>query len=299
MDMNVHSLLAAATVLFAASSAAVAESRWNASLAGTADDEDSRSIDADIAFAPSQSLQLAVGAGSTTSPSTAGEVNGNSLRGAVDVRHGRVGMRGYYRQWTSSMLDADTLGARVSVAAGDLTFSFAGEARGFDVDYETGGSDPQRETEHFKGNGLGGGLKYSHSGWAVYGDAMFYEYDSLSRYVETESPGFTPLPGSGLPGLQQAVLGVAPGLSTSTVTIGESALDRLVSVGIERAFTRVSLRLEWTGAKDAIQSRTTRIYRAGAGYVVNEHVNLNVVGGVSDSSAGSAAFGGLSVGFSL
>ena len=54
-----------------------------------------------------------------------------------------------------------------------------------------------------------------------------------------------------------------------------------------------------TGAKDAIQSGTTRIYRAGAGYVVNEHVNLNVVGGVSDSSAGNAAFGGLSVGLSL
>ncbi len=329
--MTTHSALATAAVLLVACSAASAESQVNASLAGVADDNDSHSVEADVAFTPVDWLQLAIGGGSTTSPSTVGSMDGKSLRGSVDLRSERFGLRGYYRQWTSPMFDTDTTGARASIGAGAFTISIAGEKRGFDADYVSGGSNPQRSTQHFAGTGWGGGLKYSRSGWTGYADAMFYHYGSLSRYVETYSTSVVPVPGpaptvptgptvpsiplpslldtvaalpvvsSALvpvpPMLPESVLTVAPVLTTSIVTIEEGALDRLFTAGIERTFTRVSLRLDWTGAKDTILSGTTNSYRAGIGYAISNHVNVDIMAGVTDSYVGSASFGGVSIGF--
>jgi hypothetical protein len=325
--MTPFSRVATANLLFVVCSAAYADPHLNLSLAGVTDDNDSHSLDADVAFAPNPFLELGAGVGSSTSPSTVGGIDGTSLRGSANLHSDRLGLRGYYRQWNSQLFDTDALGARASVTAGDFTFNAGGEARGLDVTYGSGTSDPQRSTQHFSGRGLGGGIKYSHSGWTGYADAMFFHYGSLSRYVQTYTANPVPIAGAApvtpvnplppllqtvaalpvgaaalnpiLPALPQTMIAVAPILTSSVVTLDQGALDRLVTVGASRAFARVSFSLDWTNAKDKILADTTDSYRAGVGYKFTDHVSAAVAAGVTHSYVGSVKFGAANLGFSF
>lgn len=284
-----HLSLVIATALLISCSAAAAPPRGSVLVSGLVDEEDNRNLEADLVVAPAASWQFALGGGASTSPE-ADELDGKALRASVDLRSGRFGLRGYHRQWNSRIFDMDGWGARASASAGAFTFSVGGEARGFDVAYTPDGEDEQRSA-HFSGTGWGGGIEYVRSGWTSHVEAMFYDYAALSRYVQSDlQPGL-------LPGLSQALLDVAPGVSTTVVTLGNGAMEHQFSAGVERALGRLRLGFDWTNTKDAILSSNTHSYRANVGYLLSRHVHVGVAVGLTDSQAGSASFGGLAMGF--
>lgn len=326
--MQIRPLFAATLVLVAASAAAGAEPRVSASLSGLADEENGRSLDFDAAIAPDHRWELGAGIGSTESRSAAGDLDGTSVRLFADVHGERFGLRGSYRNWSSDDLDTDAVGGRLYFQSGGLTLSLTGEAHGIDLDYDDG--SPDRATAHFSGTGWGGGVSYQWASWSAYAEGMSYHYGSLSQYVETESvqppptgspttpvaptvptlPGLpllpapppvvpgAPLPSALLP-LPESVSYVLPTLAGSYVTLGQGVFDHLLSAGIERGFSRSSLRLSWTGAKDAVLDTEINSFSAGYRYSFTDRLNAGLTLGVSDSSYGSVNFGGVSFGFNL
>lgn len=302
--------VAAAAVLATLSGVVWAESQFNASVAGIGDSENGRSFDFDAAFAPAHWWEVGAGVGSIKSDSSAGELDGTSYRAFADVHSDGGGLRGYYRKWNYDGYDTDTAGGRAYVRNGALTLSLIGEARSFAVDYNSGTvSNPQRSTASFHGTGWGAGASYARSGWGGSAEAVYYHYSSLSRFVTTQTttggtggsvPGIPVVPvtpGSllpGLPDLTQAITTVVPAFSGSYVTLNQGALAHLLTAGLERDFTRASVRLDWTGAKDAVLGINTNVYSAGFRYSFTERLSAGLTGGVSDSRFGSIEFAGLS-----
>jgi hypothetical protein len=327
--MDFKSRIAAALALAVASGVACAEPRISASLSGLADEENGRSIDFDAAIAPDHRWELGAGLGSTQSRSAAGDLDGSSLRLFADVHGERFGLRGSYRNWSSDGLDTDAATARAYFRSGGLTLSLTGETQGIDLDYDDGSSTPQRATAHFSGTGWGAGVSYQWSSWSAYAEGMSYRYGSLSRYVETQgvqpappaspttpvAPGVPTLPGlpvlpvtpvvpgaplpSSLLPLPESVAYVLPTLAGSFVTLNQGVFDHLLSAGIERGFSRSSLRLAWTGANDAVLDTEINSFSAGYRYSFTARLNAGVTLGVSDSSYGSVNFGGVSFGLYL
>jgi hypothetical protein len=328
--MQIKSPIAAAFVLVTASAVSSGEPRISASLSGLADDENGRSLDFDAAIAPDHRWEIGAGIGSTESRSAAGALDGTSLRLFADVHGERFGLRGSYRSWNSNGLDTDAVGGRAYFRNGGLTLSLTGEAQGIDLDYDDGSTTPQRSTARFSGTGWGGGLSYQWSSWNAYAEGMSYRYGSLSRYVETQGvqappssspttpvapsvptlPGLpilpvpppvvpgAPLPSSLLP-LPESVAYVLPTLAGSFVTLNQGVFEHLLSAGIERGFTRSSVRVSWTGARDAVLDTDINSFSAGYRYSFTDRLNASVTLGVSDSSYGSVNFGGVSFGLNL
>ena len=336
--MAFKSRFASALVLAAASAAACAEPQINVAFAGLADDADGRSLDLDATIAPNDALEFGAGVGSTESSTTSGTLDGTSLRAVAEVHSERLGLRGYYRKWTSNGLDTDTTGGRAFFRTGGLTLSVLGEARGVDLDYTVGATNPQRSTAHFSGTGWGAGASYRWSNWSAYAEGTHYHYGSLSRYVETQTaqtqtpgaspggpltsplptlPGLPQLPvvpglpgtpgvpatpgsiGSLLPGLTQSVLYTVPTLSGSFVTLNQGVFDRVITAGLGRDFARSSLHFDWTGANDAVLDTEIDSFSAGYRYSFTNRLNGGVTLGVSHSRYGSVNFGGLSFGISI
>src|SRR5688572_21126731 len=92
--------VAAGCLLAVASSTVSAESQFNAALAGLADEESGRSTDLDLSFAPSPSWTLEAGVGATKARTDVTDIEGRSLRGALDVHSDRFRVRGYYRSYS-------------------------------------------------------------------------------------------------------------------------------------------------------------------------------------------------------
>ena len=189
--MRVKSQIGAAVVLAITAGVACSEPRFNAQLAGLADDSNGRSLDFDASLAPSDWWEIGAGLGSTTSRTTSGNLDGTSVRAMAEVHSDTLGLRGYYRNWNSNGLDTDTAGARAFFRNGGLTFSVLGETRGVDLDYTLSSTNPQRSTAHYSGTGLGAGLSYRWSNWNAYAEGTHYRYGSLSHYVQTQTPQST------------------------------------------------------------------------------------------------------------
>ncbi len=319
----ITSRLVAVAVFSALCAAANAdESRFGASLNGLVDDADAQSVDANLAYAPSNWLELGAGYGRIDAPTRSSD--GTIMRASADFHSERYAFKPYYREWNSRDFDSDTLGARASFTTGGLTLSAAGETRGFAVDY--GDGTTATGNRHFSSTGWGGGLRYARSGWAAHADAMFYGSRTLTQYVQQNpvattgggstgggSTGGTIIPGVTLPGavagvplvsssllpLPQAILAATPGVTRSIVTVEEGALDHLYTAGIEHAFPRASLSLDWTGAKESALGNRTDSYSLGVHVPLSAHFNVGATLGTTDSYVGSTTFGGLAIGFQM
>jgi len=320
--VSTRSLTAAAIALAMASAAAHAEPRIDLSFAGLADNAQGRSLDFDAAIAPSAAWELGAGAGSTTSRTPSGDLNGTSVRAMAEVHSEQLGLRSYYRRWNSNGLDTDSTGGRAFFRNGGLTLSVLGETRGVDLDYTIDSASPQRSTAHFSGTGWGGGVSYSWANWHASAEGTHYHYGSLSRYVQTQAPSTTSsatplsptmptLPGlppigaapgvvqGALPGLTESVLYTVPTLSGSYVTLNQGVFDRVLTAGLERDFNRSSLRLNWTGASDAVLNTEIDSYSAGYRYSLTDRLSGGLTLGISHSRYGSVNFGGVAFGMSL
>lgn len=302
--------------LLCASAVACAEPKFNAAFSGLADDENGRSLDIDTTLAASDWLTLGAGLGSTSSRTASGTLDGTSVRLCADVHSERFGVRGYYRKWNANGMDTGMLGVRPYFTHDNLTLSVIGESRGLDVDYVTDTSNPQRATAHFSGFGWGAGASYRWSHWNVYAEGVAYQYGTLSRYVATSpvqtgnSSVPTPLKGVGLPtlpspggdvgsGLVQALGYRVPALAGSYVTLNQGVFDHVVGAGVERGFARASLRLDWTGVKDAVLETDLNSFSASYRYVFTPRLTAGVTLGVTESRYGSVDFGGLAFGITL
>jgi hypothetical protein len=307
--------IAIAAGLLGASAVACAEPRFNATFSGLADDENGRSVDIDTTLAVRNWMTLGAGLGSTSSRTASGSLDGTSIRLSADVHSERFGVRGYYRNWNANGMDTGVLGVRPYFTHDNLTISVIGESRGLDVDYVTDASNPQRATAHFSGTGWGAGASYRWSHWNVYAEGVAYHYGTLSRYVATSpaqigNPSPTPLTGVGLPtlpgsagevgsGLVQALGYRVPALAGSYVTLNQGVFDRVLSAGVERGSARASLRLDWTGVKDAVLETGLNSFSASYRYVFTPRLAAGVTLGVTESRYGSVTFGGLAFGITL
>ncbi len=314
MTRNIRIAIAAG--LLGASAMACAEPKFNATFSGIADDENGRSLDVDTTLAARNWLTLGAGLGSTSSRTASDSLDGTSVRLSADLHSERLGVRGYYRNWNANGMDSEMLGMRPYFTYANLTLSIIGESRGLDVDYDTDASNPQRATAHFSGTGWGAGASYRWSHWNVYAEGVTYRYGALSRTVATSpaqtanSPGTTPLTGLGLPtlpgpageigsGLVQTLSYRVPALAGSYVTLNQGVFDRVLSAGMERAFPRASLRLEWTGVKDAVLKTDLNSLSASYRYIFTPRLTAGVTLGLTESRYGSVEFGGLAVGITL
>lgn len=102
-----------------------------------------------------------------------------------------------------------------------------------------------------------------------------------------------------LPGLLPSVLSVAPSLTRSVVTLDQGALKHLVTIDLGRDFDKTALHLDWTNAKDAVLDSSTNVYGASIKQSFGSHFAASLTGGVSQSTYGSATFGGLSAEFNF
>jgi hypothetical protein len=323
--VSTRSIATAAIALAMTSTVACAEPRIDLSLAGLADNADGRSLDFDTAIAPSAAWEFGAGAGSTTSRTGSGDLTGTSVRAMAEVHSEQLGLRGYYRRWSSDGLDTDATGGRAFFRNGGLTLSVLGETRGVDVDYAIGSASTQRSTARFSGTGWGGGASYSWANWNASAEGTHYHYGSLSRYVQTQAPASTTppssttplsptlptLPGlppiaaapgavqSALPGLTESVLYTVPTLSGSYVTLNQGVFARVLSAALERDFKRSSVRLNWTGANDVVLDTEIDSYSAGYRYSLTDRLSGGVTLGISHSRYGSVNFGGVAFGMSL
>jgi hypothetical protein len=316
MSCKVH--FAVAVVLLGASGVTCAQSTFSASVSGFADDENGRSIDLNTMLAARDWLTLGAGLGATESRTASDSLEGTSLSASAHVHSERLGARGYYRSWKSNGVDSDTLGVRAHFTQNNLTLAILGESRGLDVDYIVEASNPQRATAHFSATGWGGGASYQWSHWNVYAEGMAYHYGSLSRYVPPPSAapttGFSGLPtlpitpalpeptgavDSVLPALGQALSGRVSSLAGSFVTLNQGVFDHVLSAGVERGFSRASLRLDWTAVKDAVLDTNINNFSTGYRYRLSSHLAAGVTLGVTQSRYGSVNFGGLSFGVTL
>lgn len=281
-------MVAACALTVASVAASGDESHFYGSFASLADSESGRSNDFDLSFAPNTRLSFDAGVGMAQSRSDLADIEGTSLRAAVDVHSERFGLRGYYRSWSdSNNFDTDTIGVQASIRNGGFGFSVIAETRGFDVDYTTGTVlNSTRSTASFDGTGYGAGASYGAAGWNGYVQGVFYDYGSqLQRYTNA----------AGAPNLLGIPL--VPGLTGSFITLNQGALDRQLSAGVERGFERSSVRLDWTGVEDAISGAQSDTFSTGFRYSFTERLNIGLTLGVTDSDFGSVNFGGLSFGF--
>jgi hypothetical protein len=312
MKRNIR--IAIAVGLVGASAAACAEPRFNATFSGLADDEHGRSVDVDTTLAARDWLTLAAGLGSTSSRATSGSLDGTSVRVSADVHSKCLGVRGYYRNWNANGMDTETVGVRPYFTYDNLTLSVIGESRGLDLDYVTDASNSQHATAHFSGTGWGAGASYRWSHWNVYAEGVAYHYGTLSRYVATppdqtgNSSGPTPLTGlPTLPGpaggvgsqLVQALGYRVSPLADSYVTLNQGVFDHVLSAGVERGFARASLRLDWTGVKDAVLETGINSFSASYRYVFTPRLTAGVTLGVTESRYASVNFGGVAFGITL
>jgi hypothetical protein len=302
--------------LLGASAGTCAEQRFSAGFSALADDENGRSLDVDTTLAARDWLTLGAGLGSTRSDTVSGPLEGTSFRASADLHSERLGVRGYYRNWHSQGVDTDTLGMRGYFTQNNLTVSILGESRGLDVDHSVEAST----------TGWGAGASYQWSHWSAYAEGVAYRYGALSRYVPapsaqtsgsssaTPTSGASGLPtlpiapalpgpagaiGSDLPTLGQALSHQVPTLAGSFVTLNQGVFDHVLSAGLERAFSRASLRFDWTGAKDAVLGTNLNSFSAGYRYVFTPRLAGGLTLGTTESRYGSISFGGLSFGVTL
>lgn len=294
--MKINCRVAVASVLALVSAAVHGESQFSTALAVLADEEGGRSADLDVSFAPNPSWTLDAGFGSTKARSDVADIDGESLRAALDVHSERFGLRGYYRSYSdSNSFETDTIGVRGSVRSGNFGFSLMAETREFDVEYTSGSvPSPKRGMASFDGNGYGAGMSYVAAGWGVYAEALFYDFGSQLEDYETVAEGPTSL---GVP-IVQGLTGVQE-MTSSIIAFKQGALDRQFGAGVERGFERSSIRFDWAGVEDAISGAKSNSFSAGYRYSFIKNANIGVTLGVTDSDFGSVNFAGASLGFSL
>lgn len=229
-------------------------------LTGLADDEQGRSLDADSTLSTGSWWGLGGGGGVTRSASALGMLNGTSERALADGQFDSFDARAYFRHWEAGPFQNQTVGARPSGMHSGLTVSGIAEWRCLTVGYSDPSAEGAERDARFSGSGFGAGVKYAVLQWSAGVDAVWYTFHSLSRYVSTrkgipETPANAAvLPisntvGRILPGLPSSVLGVAPSLTSSVVTLNQSALQSQQML----PETSVELRSIWIGRMRAMR----------------------------------------------
>ena len=304
-------------MLLGTSLASHADPRASGSVAGVADDSQSRSLDADAIVSGGTWWVLGGGGGVTRSPSAIGMLDGTAERALAGVRANDFDLRAYYRHWNANPFDNQTAGARPSWTHSGLTVSGIAEWRSFAVSYADSSVGDAQSVAHLSGHGFGGGLKYACSPWSVGVDAVWYTFHSLSQYVAQQNaipatPGSSITPGSpallpiltgpvshALPTLPTSLLGVAPSLTNSVVTLNQSALQHLINADLARDFGRASVHLDWINARDAVLQTTVNSYSGSYRQQFNDRWSGTLTLGTNDSAYGNSVFGGFAVGFVL
>lgn len=287
-----HSRLARlATVALALAAAlpgqALAAGNFNASLATFVDDEDGQSVDLDLYWDANRWVSLAAGAGSTDSASSLADLNGRSLRAAIDVHGEAFGARLGWRNWQDGdEFESDVLNGEVYWRHAGFKLGLIGEQRDIDIGYSiTLANRVIERTLSFSGTGIGAEASWYGDAWGAYARSVVYDYDAaLDRAIAaSQQPNLTRFPR-------------IQGLVASLLTRTAGAIDSDHSIGVERSFKRSGLRLDFARSRDAISEQDSTSASIAYRYTLTPRFDIEGTIGLTDTeSADSVSFAGLTL----
>ncbi|MGQ0836282.1 MAG: hypothetical protein ACT4O5_15460 [Gammaproteobacteria bacterium] len=270
---------------FAGPAAGHADTELDLAIALFADAEGGTSLDVDASLAPTGWLTLSAGAGTSDASSGGAELGGTAMRGSIDLHSQRFGVQTYLRSWSDDdEFDSQTLGARAYFRSGGFTAAFIGEGQDLDVGFTVLVlGRPVERSASFESTGVGAGVSYYGRTWGGYLEGVAYDYDEQfdAAIAASRSPGIARFP------RVQALVG-------SVLTLTQGALDHELTAGVERMFSRSSLRLDWVTVEDAIDGLRADSVSGAWRYSFTRAIDLELTLGVSDSETlDSLAFGGV------
>lgn len=259
-----------------------------ADFAVAADDAGGFAVDAGFSISPSEHFTLNAGAGHSSGSEETADLRGTLLNGGGSWHGDRAGIAlGYDLFDDSTNYHAATLGARAWVRAGDFEFTLLGRQRdmGVELTLELPLRTVRREVEFAA---IGGGLQvaYSKEGFNAYVMAIGYDYDEdFDAFLDlANSPLLERRP------LIEALFG-------SFLTQAQGAIDRQAGVGIERAFGRNSIALDFSSVHDAVLDAGSTSVALTWRRARSAHLDWSVSAGMVDSDAyGGIAFLGVGLG---
>jgi len=265
----------------------VAAGNFNASFATFVDSENGQSLDLDLYWDATRWVSLAAGAGSTDSASSLADLNGRSLRAAIDVHGDAVGARIGWRNWQDGdEFESDVLNGEVYWRHAGWKLGLVGEQRDIDIGYSiTLANRVLERTLSFSGTGIGAEASWYGDAWGVYARSVVYDYDSaLDRAIAaSQQPNLARFPR-------------IPGLVASLLTRTAGAIDNDLSVGVERSFKRSGLRLDLARSRDAISQADSTSASVAYRYTLTPRFEIEGTVGLTDTeSADSVSFAGITL----
>ena len=279
--------LGALALTAAGTGTASAAGNFNASLATFVDSEEGQSLDLDLYWDATRWVSLAAGAGSTDSASSLSDLNGRSLRAAIDVHGESVGARLGWRNWQDGdEFESDVLNGEVYWRHGGWKLGLIGEQRDIDIGYSiTLANRVIERTLSFSGTGVGAEASWYGDAWGVYARSVVYDYDSaLDRAIAaSQQPNLTRFPR-------------IQGLVASLLTRTAGAIDSDHGVGVERSFKRSGLRLDLARSSDAISGADSTSASVAYRYTLTPRFDIEGTVGLTDTeSADSVSFAGITL----
>lgn len=252
------------------------------------DEDGGQSLDADVSIAPTDRLTLHGGAGHSRGSTRTSDLSGTLLSGGASWRAGRGGAALSWDSFDdSSNYQADTLGARAWLNAGDFEFALLGRRRDVSVDVtlELPLRTVRRELD-FAGTGAGLEVSWSGDTFSAYVMAVEYDYDAdFDRFIDLiRSPQLAQRPRI------EALLG-------SVVTQTQGAIDRQAGVGCEFSLGRQSVGLDLSYVHDALLDSDSRSLALTYRRAQTAHVDWGLSAGLVSSEAfGDVGFLGVEIG---
>jgi hypothetical protein len=252
------------------------------------DDTGGRSFDAGFSISPAEHVTLSAGAGHSAGSDETANLTGTLLNAGISLHGERCGVSLDYDSFDdSSNYHSRTVAARAWIAAGDFEIALLGRHRDLDLTLmlELPLRTVRRDVD-FSAIGGGFAIGYARGSINAYVSALAYDYDDgFDQFIAlSNSPQLATRPRI------EALVG-------TFMTQAQGAIDRQYGAGVERAFGRHSLGLDFANVHDAILDAGSTSVAITWRYAQSARLDWRVMAGLVDSDTyGSIGFVGLGLG---
>lgn len=262
----VASSLAVIVALAAATAAAQSPERpdskgtWLLGLGGQADEHSNQSLLGTFDLGVGRSTWLSFAAGHSSSPADFADIEADTLSIGVDHRFEHVGFRLAYEEWgDSGVLETEDLGGVVYFDRARWRIGLGYETRDIEIPFTvTGplGRQIDREVD-VEGERYGLDARVALADrWTLYLGMAEYDY---SRNL------------AAIPRIESLNL-----LSSSTLTLANSFVDRDRSLGVERRFGRVALNVRYATDRSAVDDSEFETFDAAVMFPLGWRADLEI-----------------------
>jgi hypothetical protein len=251
---------------------------WALGLALQVDEESNDSKLATFNWGVTSSTWLSFAAGRSTSPADQADVTADTLVASVDQRFGRVGVAFEVEHWGDpDALESEDLRGTFYVERERFRVGFTYETRDIDVPFTLTGPLGRTISRNVGvgADGVAVDLRVSPAErWQLYFGASEHDYE---RDLAV------------LPRIDRLNL-----LSTSTLTLANSFVDHVRTLGVERELGRALLNLSYTRDESAIDGSRFETFDAAVLFPIAARVDLEInVGNGRSDFLGSGLDGGV------